>query len=221
MSLAISTKALISKFANLAQLLATKRNELQLSQLWAKPPNNWSVLIGLLIEYFNIKRGEGKKKAISASREQNDKRPGRRWQDVSPGLHPVHQLIQYQQKRNTRCLSLVTRAGRWIVPLKNTFAVCLPPCWRGSCALHSDTDTATLKGGWVACLSKFKCLDSKRKQEKRDVKVRPNLNTGLRNASLPGLAGVGNSQGSSVTHSDFNCFSLKVLIRIKKKSILC
>lgn len=162
-----------------------------------------------------MKRGEGGKKATSASREQNDKRSGRLWQDTSTGIHPAHQLTQYQQKRNTRCLSLVTRAGRRIVPLKNTFTVCLPPCWRGSCALHSDTDTATLKGGWVACLSKFKCLDSKRKQEKRDVKVRPNLNTGLKNASLPGLTWRGNAQCSSVMHSDFNCISLKVLIRIK------
>lgn len=39
----------------------------------------------------------------------------------------------------------------------------------------------------TACLSKFKSLDSKRKQEKRNVKVRPNLNTGLKTVSLPGL----------------------------------
>lgn len=64
MSLAISIKVLISKFANLVQVLTAKRNDLQHSWLWAKPPNNWSVLIGFLIEYFNMKRGEGKKPSL-------------------------------------------------------------------------------------------------------------------------------------------------------------
>lgn len=55
------------------------------------------------------------------------------------------------------------------------------PCWRGSCSLHSDIDTATLKGGWVACLPKFKSLDSKRKKKKRDVKENSYLKTGFKN----------------------------------------
>lgn len=61
------------------------------------------------------------------------------------------------------------------------------PCWRGSCSFHSNTDTATLKGGWVACLSKFKCLDSKRDKKKRDVKESSNLKTGFKNPFSPCL----------------------------------
>lgn len=73
MSLAISIKVLISKFANLAQVLTAKRNDLQHSWLWAKPPNNWSVLIGFLIEYFNMKRGEGKKSHLCLVRTKRQK----------------------------------------------------------------------------------------------------------------------------------------------------
>lgn len=84
-------------------------------------------------------------------------------------------------KRETRD-SFPQSPGQWeeLFYKKYLYYVFLP-CWRGSCSFHSDIDTATLKGGWVACLSKFKCLDSKRKKKKRDVKETSYLKTGFKN----------------------------------------
>lgn len=180
MSLAISIKVLISKFANLAQVLTAKRNDLQHSWLWAKPPNNWSVLIGFLIEYFNMKRGREKKPSLPHE-NKTTKGPGdyfRAFLLVSNVLFRRFNI----SKRETRAAPPLS-PGQWEELFHNKHL----PRWRGSCALQPGTDTATLKGGWAACLSKFKCLDSKRKQEKRNAKVHSNLSPGFENPSLPGL----------------------------------
>lgn len=128
--------------------------------LQTEPPNNWSVLIGILIKYFMFK----KNLSSLPSWEQKHKRE-RLFQSISTDVHGVLQLIQYQQKRNTRFLFPVTRAV-WRIVLLKIPLLCVPSLLEGSCSFHSDTDTATLKGGWVACLSKFKCLDSKREKKK-------------------------------------------------------
>lgn len=70
---------------------------------------------------------------------------------VSPGAHHALQLIQYQQKRNTRCPSLVTRAVRRIVPLKNTFTVCPLPAEGGH--VHFIPTLTCHTEGWLAGLS--------------------------------------------------------------------
>lgn len=63
-------------------------------------------LIGILIKYVMLK----KICLLSPSWEQKDKRERRLFQSISTDVHGILQLIQYQQKRNTRFLSPVTRA---------------------------------------------------------------------------------------------------------------
>lgn len=122
-----------------------------------------SFLTGILIKYFTFK----KKKCLSFSPHENKKTKG-------SGDYFRAFLLMFMvffswfsiSKRETRD-SFPQSPGQCEELFYKKYLYCVfLPCWRGSCSFHSDTDTATLKGGWVACLSKFKCLDSKRKKKK-------------------------------------------------------
>lgn len=125
-----------------------------------------SFLTGILIKYFTFKK---KKKSLSLFPLMRTKRQ-KGAETISEHFYWCSWYLFFSwfsiSKRETRD-SFPQSPGQCEELFYKKYLYCVfLPCWRGSCSFHSDTDTATLKGGWVACLSKFKCLDSKRKKKK-------------------------------------------------------
>lgn len=151
MSLAITTKVWISKFANLAQLPSTKRNELQHSRLWAKPPKNWSVLIGLLIEYFNMKRGEGKKSHLCLTRTKRQKV----WETVAGHFYwyPSRSSADSISAKEKHEMPLPCHQGRAKDCSVKKYLYCVSPSLLKGVMCTSFRHWHSHTEGWLGCLS--------------------------------------------------------------------